>query len=1494
MSRVNPRSLSLSTLLFVAVLITPTAYTPFIKASTLPLRIIFTGGISGYYWGYRDSVSSRVHGGLPEYAAVIEKYKKETSSPTLVLDLGNIAGWGLLDSIDHGQVHVDYYSQIGVDAIALGTRDLLYGLDSFTGSRNRSIDKTRRTYKTIASTLEFIGNDATLLADGVIVKNVVVEVSPGVEVGIVSIQDPQLCQFSSCRLNGKEAVRAREDIVSAVNEEIHRLRANHPGVVMVVTLETASEADETFGNSNLNEERVVVIGSDVHLFMYWVKDGVDIQTKSHPTMYTRTPFVNSTVVDRNKQVIVGSVPRSTSVGLIDLQIDTVKKSIQMNTNGRNQIIPVLKCEDSLVLENGEECFVGNAAVKSALDTHWSSVQSSTSQIIGYNPGPVIDGSAVECRYQQCSLGSFFTQALMYTARVVNQPCEFAVVNAGAFRGNISIGNITISDVLNSFPFNGAIKVLNLTGQAILEMFENSVRLVPPNPTPSIMADVVLYGGTARFLHLGGAHMYYDSEQAVWGRVHTVYLENPNIEGPTGYRKLQRNSTYTMCASDYLSNGGDSYSFGSSAEGIVHIERTVHEALLLFLNISTSSRSAQSAQWNTAPPRIALIPIEELCPGGCDRGICLSNNSCICTSVSYGGDACSTFLLNAFPTCSDHKRSAQGYLDRFQDAVDIDKAGTYLMLVMHLVTLTVTLFVCRLVWKKSLSIWSIKSRFPMVGKQSPEFWDSFTFYRLKRTPENYLRFVTLGLEIVQLTSFPFWAHVDWVWLPEFREFVSIASGVIEEIWFFWVIVVLVLLWLLYGLILYFEIDTLLERTKAGRAFIAPCSLYLLLFSSAGYIPSCTQFFIAMNCQVVSSNYYNRTFIQLAEQSLSEEGTQLGGNSHLQYELTHMFIVPYDCVECFTSDHWPMMAFTFVLVVLYIPLSIYTCYMWQEFYTCEELQIRFNPKYLVILTVVKTAMVGIRVFFSPYPRIYLTFLVTVFSAVAYISLKYQPCSFIPMNYWGTIGFVTGAMGSIVTLLLVGAEYADGNENGDKATFIVMGVCGCVLLLMFVIFHIYTPVELESNVGSRDGKDILKSMITAAKDSTATRAPKAPKTSDDIGVMVGASAAGDVSEVIEQSHWFQNLFTTPTGTGPNNEPVNIPNSSPGSPHSARGYVRKDLSSLHNIDIRADTHHHHHTFARHRQKTRRNIFQEQHLEGRASLSQIHPYTDNSNGTTPAITTTTASTTTTTTTTTLDGVSLSAKMDDSSGTDEHRVGEIIRGVSVSRDGAIVADVLSQASVEDNLNNRQMQIAWEQIAMAMDELVVVIRVKIRELSPSYDRKWEGKAESTEVKTLLEFYERLDVFITSLIKSKSSLLLSHFYAIELKIREEMHSTMGYLFSHSNTDVTETSSRLTFQEQLNESEGTSEREGALCTIRHQFKAAVLSLCAHCVAPQMTVGQYEGKNERRSLLIAEEDEAAKGKGELEKLVMMKGCEGYEKGAEIFASLASISTKQVRSEGS
>lgn len=163
------------------------------------------------------------------------------------------------------------------------------------------------------------------------------------------------------------------------------------------------------------------------------------------------------------------------------------------------------------------------------------------------------------RHANNALGQLAADAMMNarTSSALTGETELGVFNAGAIRDEgvcvtrerLPRGVLTRGELHEVLLFSNVVTTLDLTGDELLAMFENSVAMLFPAGEP-----VVPPSGSGRFLHLSeGSHLTVDCGSPVGSRVVGLEVAGRDViaESP--------DARYRVAISSFLLSGADGYS-----------------------------------------------------------------------------------------------------------------------------------------------------------------------------------------------------------------------------------------------------------------------------------------------------------------------------------------------------------------------------------------------------------------------------------------------------------------------------------------------------------------------------------------------------------------------------------------------------------------------------------------------------------------------------------------------------------------------------------------------------------------------------------------------------------------------------------------------------------------------------------------------------------------------------------------------------------------------
>ena len=147
----------------------------------------------------------------------------------------------------------------------------------------------------------------------------------------------------------------------------------------------------------------------------------------------------------------------------------------------------------------------------------------------------LDGLREHVRTGETNLGNLITDAMR-----ISTGADVAFTNGGGIRASIDVGDITVNEILTSFPFTNTLAVIEATGAELLAAIEHGVKDYP--------------AAAGQFPHVSGMKYTFDAGKPAGSRVTMVMI---------GDVALDPAKTYKVVTNDFIAIGGDGYTMFSN-------------------------------------------------------------------------------------------------------------------------------------------------------------------------------------------------------------------------------------------------------------------------------------------------------------------------------------------------------------------------------------------------------------------------------------------------------------------------------------------------------------------------------------------------------------------------------------------------------------------------------------------------------------------------------------------------------------------------------------------------------------------------------------------------------------------------------------------------------------------------------------------------------------------------------------------------------------------
>jgi len=140
---------------------------------------------------------------------------------------------------------------------------------------------------------------------------------------------------------------------------------------------------------------------------------------------------------------------------------------------------------------------------------------------------------ITTRNNETAIGNMITDSFVwYFSTFTNQDIDFAFINGGGIRANLTAGNITRENVLTVLPFENYLYAMSLTGDKLQELFNFIAAIMP---------------GSGSFPQFS-ENVHYTID------VSTKSISNLTIGGEA----IEPAKNYRFITNDFILRGGDGY------------------------------------------------------------------------------------------------------------------------------------------------------------------------------------------------------------------------------------------------------------------------------------------------------------------------------------------------------------------------------------------------------------------------------------------------------------------------------------------------------------------------------------------------------------------------------------------------------------------------------------------------------------------------------------------------------------------------------------------------------------------------------------------------------------------------------------------------------------------------------------------------------------------------------------------------------------------------
>jgi len=452
-----------------------------VTSSALPspqikaLNIIYTNDIHGAIkpeLKKKGTNKGKHMGGVAHMSTVIKDLKQKGGGNSLVLDGGDFSQGSYESGMTKGTTMVNVMNNVGYDAVEVG---------------NHEFDWSKKDLKNMADRAKFdiLGANISSGKPGEIgnIKPYTIKEINGVKVGILGLITPD----TSEKAKGKnlEGITIGNSIETA-EKYIKEMKKGGADLVVVLSHQGTEKDRELAGSVR----------------------GIDVIVGGHSHTETEKPE------EVKGTLIVQAGSHGESVGNLSLEVDSETKKIR---SFNNQIVPV----------NADE-IKPDPEVEKIIKPALKKAEEKKAEIVGKSSVPLTHERK---EAKETVLGNVITDAMRDSTGA-----DIALINSGGIKADIPEGNITFGNLHDALPYESHLVTMELTGQEIKNLMENSAARDSNN------------------LQVSGISMNIDREKKV---------SNIMIGG----KPLVPEKKYRVTADDFLASGGDNYEIFTEGKNV---------------------------------------------------------------------------------------------------------------------------------------------------------------------------------------------------------------------------------------------------------------------------------------------------------------------------------------------------------------------------------------------------------------------------------------------------------------------------------------------------------------------------------------------------------------------------------------------------------------------------------------------------------------------------------------------------------------------------------------------------------------------------------------------------------------------------------------------------------------------------------------------------------------------------------------------------------------
>lgn len=268
-------------------------------------------------------------------------------------------------------------------------------------------------------------------------------------------------------------------------------------------------------------------------------EGVDAVLDGHTHL-----IYNTTMKDKNNKNIP-ITQTGTKIQRIGMLI--LKNDGSIISQNINEVPAPENTEGAKTIKRGGEERWVNTEMNEFINNVWDEYKDELNTIIGKSDFDLIinpeDSHQTICRIDECTIGNLVADAVKEAGYA-----ECSILTGNSFKDNINKGHITWGKIINIQPYFNSLFVKQLPGQIILDALEAGVSKLPDYSSQFPQVSGITFDVNSNF-----TSPVITDKNGIFEKIEGPRrVSNVKING----KSLDVNKIYTVCLSDYISNGGN--------------------------------------------------------------------------------------------------------------------------------------------------------------------------------------------------------------------------------------------------------------------------------------------------------------------------------------------------------------------------------------------------------------------------------------------------------------------------------------------------------------------------------------------------------------------------------------------------------------------------------------------------------------------------------------------------------------------------------------------------------------------------------------------------------------------------------------------------------------------------------------------------------------------------------------------------------------------------